>query len=80
MDFRPKQYYVSAPPVPVAPVEEEKALCIYYRNDDGSLGMMKDTSGKPHKESIMDVKEVLVANGDCLTNKPVLALIIGGKE
>lgn len=81
MDYRPKQYYVTAQPVPVAPiVEEERGLRIYFRNEDGSLGMMRDTSGISHKDSIMDVKEQLVAGGDCLTNKPVLALIEGGKK
>lgn len=52
---------------------------VYSRNIDGSLGVVKvDTSD--HKEAILSVKEYLVATGDCLTNKAVLALILGGKK
>jgi hypothetical protein len=57
-----------------------KDFNVYFRNDDGSLGCVKAENFKKHKEAITFVKEGLVAEGDGLENKAVLAVINGGKN
>jgi len=52
---------------------------VYFRNEDGSLGRIKADNYNDHEEAIFSVKESLVANGDGLENKAVLAVINGGK-
>lgn len=51
---------------------------VYFRNDNGTLGRV-DAKEATHKDAILEVKELLVDEGDCLTNKAVLAIISGGK-
>lgn len=78
MDFRPKNYYQV--PSQAAVVEEESgSFEIYHRKEDGSLGQLHVGKCDSHKDAILTVKEALVAEGDCLTNKAVLAVIKGGK-
>lgn len=60
--------------VPTAPTFK-----VYFRNADGSLGQVNAIK-KDHKDAILAVKELLVAEGDCLTNKAVLAVIEGGMQ
>lgn len=83
MNFRPKQYYVpAASSVPTAPKKE--GINVYYRKDDGKLGHFAwnpdEEHKEPHKEAILTVREALVAEGDGLENKAVLAVIKGGKQ
>lgn len=83
MNFGPKQYYVVASPVPVAPKRE--SINVYFRTDKGKLGKLaweadSDYYKEPHKEAIFTVQEALVADGDGLENKAVLAVINGGKQ
>jgi hypothetical protein len=53
---------------------------VYYRTDNGKLGHFLASGQVSHKEAILTVQEALVAEGDCLTNKAVLAVIQGGKD
>jgi hypothetical protein len=53
---------------------------VYFRTTEGKLGQFVAADQESHKEAILTVQEALVAQGDCLTNKPVLALIKGGKD
>jgi hypothetical protein len=75
-DYRPKQYYNIIRPVPVAP---SSTTNVYFRNEDGTLGLVR-ASTADYKEARLGVREMLVAEGDCLTNKAVLAVIEGGKK
>lgn len=52
---------------------------VYFKKDDGKLGMIL-VSGEniDHRDAILEVQEALVASGEGY-NKPVLALIQGGK-
>lgn len=77
MNFKPKQYYVEVPKE--EPPYEGEGIDVYHRKDDGKLGQHHiDTDS--HKEAILTSKEALVADGDCLTKKAILAVIKGGKE
>jgi 1-deoxy-D-xylulose 5-phosphate reductoisomerase len=53
---------------------------VYFRTQSGAIGAMIATNHVSHKKAILAVKEALVAGGDCLTNKAVLAVIEGGKN
>ena len=79
MNFRPKQYYVSMKTkLKEAMQAAGGAYSVYYRKDDGKLGQFNVAGQESHKDAILTVKEALVAEGDCLTNKAVLAVIKGG--
>jgi hypothetical protein len=84
MNFGPKQYYVPVEPsVPMAPKRE--SINVYFRTTEGKLGQLKWEADdayykEPHKEAIITVQEALVADGDGLENKAVLAVIKGGKQ
>lgn len=75
MDYRPNQYYVAKKvELPVAK-GVESGFNVYFRNENGSLGQVAVASCASHKDAILEVKELLVQGGDCLTNKAVLAVI-----
>jgi hypothetical protein len=59
--------------------EGSNSYNVYFREDSGHLGHIYAENYKDHKEAILSVKETLVEEGDCLTNKAVLAVINGGK-
>lgn len=59
--------------------EGSNSYNVYFREDSGHVGHIKADNYKNHKDAILSVKETLVAEGDCLTNKAVLAVIEGGK-
>lgn len=58
----------------------QNATYVYFRNIDRSLGVVKVSDVPSHKDAILEVKELLVQGGDCLTNKAVLAVIEGGNN
>lgn len=74
MDFTPKQHYV-----PAKQEEGDKEFNVYHRREDGSLAKDVASNVTSHKDAIMMVKEALVAEGDGLENKAILATIQGGK-
>lgn len=57
---------------------EGSTINVYYRKDDKSLGQFKLEGVDSHKDAILAAKEALVAEGSCLTNIAVLAVITGG--
>lgn len=81
MDFTPKKHYVEPESVTV-PVAEDvgNTYNVYYRKDDGKLGQFTVTGQASHKDAITTVKEALVAEGDGLEKKAVLAVITGGSN
>ncbi len=77
MDFKPKQYYKQAQ---AKPKKYSKTFNAYFRTEDGSLCMIRDAECASHNDAILSAKEMLVAEGDCLTNKAILVSITGGKQ
>ncbi len=51
---------------------------VYFKKDDGELGMIH-VDCEDHAEAILEVCESLVTSGEGY-NKPVLAVINGGKK
>jgi len=66
--------------LPIAEEVRSKDYNVYFRTQSGSIGAIKASDCVSHKQAILEVKELLVAGGDCLTNKAVLAVIKGGKN
>ena len=64
---------------PEVAVPTAQVFKVYFRNDNGKLGRI-DANEPSHKDAILEVKGLLVDEGDCLINKPVLVLIEGGKQ
>lgn len=75
--YRPLQFYTIAEKKQEKPVGVFK---VYYRKADNTLGEMHASDDYSHKEAILTVKEALVAGGDDIHQKAILAVIQGGKS
>lgn len=85
MSFK-KEGTVSYKPFQFYKIAEKKVkdavgiIRVYFRNADGSLGRIDASDDYPHKDAIFSVKEQLVAGGDDIHKRAVLAVLDGGKN
>lgn len=52
---------------------------VYYRDKDGKLCAVNAAGAEDHEDAIISVKELLVSNNE-YWEKPILAVITGGKK